>query len=628
MRTGERSTVSPIEIANAATKITHQGRYAWLRSPLWFCLLLALGLRIWLVIRTQGFIDGDEAVVGIQAQHILRGELPVYYYGQPYMGSLEAYFIALIFALVGPSTWAMRAEPILLSLALVWLSWRLAGALAAAAKLSASARRLFMTIAALFAALPPLYDAVMETRTWGGHIETYVIMLLLLLSALRLTQRWHAGAMRRELLLRWLGFGFLIGLGLWIYPLVVSAILTALLWIAGYCILAIRRSRRTNEERQPIVPVWRLLTLAVAAIPAALVGFAPALIWGATNRWANITYLLAPGNNDSHNAQLQLLYPNRLSLLFGTIKLYTQCVAPHVIGGALSNTRLTFSLLQAGIGILCILATLSLITAALFRHHPALIRIRQMATLPMIFAIATAVIFCGSSISAAGLLVPCTRDEVGRYAAPLLLVLPFFFATILTAAYLYIQERTGRQAGSIERGNAAMQRKSRLVQIALAIFLLLYLGAHSYAYSRARADYTFQSFACAAAPLHNEPIIAYMQQQHIKYAWATMWIGNAIVFKTGGSILVADPRIITVGATNHIPAITAAVRHADRPAVLAFALHTDAHPDLLKALDAMGVSYQLARFPAEQGLDVLVVTPDRTLSPFDGNSLGAWFYGC
>src|SRR5579885_2396331 len=168
MRTGELSTVSPIETANTAVKTTHQGSYAWLRSPLWFCLLLALGLRIWLVIRTQGFIDGDEAVVGIQAQHILRGELPVYYYGQPYMGSLEAYFIALIFALVGPSTWAMRAEPILLSLALVWLSWRLAGALAAAAKLSASARRLFMTIAALFAALPPLYDAVMETRTWAA----------------------------------------------------------------------------------------------------------------------------------------------------------------------------------------------------------------------------------------------------------------------------------------------------------------------------------------------------------------------------------------------------------------------------------------------------------------------------
>lgn len=634
MRAGKRSRVSSIEIANAATTTTHQGHYAWLRSPLWLCLLLALGLRIWLVIRTQGFIDGDEAVVGIQAQHILRGELPVYYYGQPYMGSLEAYLIALIFALVGPSTWAMRAEPILLSLMLVWLSWRLAGALADAAKLSSPARRLFMTIAALFAAIPPLYDAVMETRTWGGHIEIYVLMLLLLLSALRLTQRWHAGATRRELVLRWIGLGFLVGLGLWIYPLVISAILTAILWITGYCVIEMRKGSHTKQEQpHSTVPILQRLALAVVAIPAAIAGFAPALIWGASHQWANITYLLSPGNNDSHNAQLQALYPDRLSLLFGTIKLYTQCVAPHVIGGALPDTRLTISLLQASIGILFILATSGLIAISLFRSHPILARIQQMATLPTIFALATAVIFCGSSISAAGLLVPCTRDEVGRYAAPLLLVLPFFFAAILTAVYLYIQERTERQAENAERANdsrlrASWQPSSRLVQAALAGFLVVYLGAHCYAYIRARADYTFQSFACAAAPLRNEPIIAYMQQQHIKYAWATMWIGNAIVFKTEGTILVADPRIITVGATNHIPAITAAVSHADRPAVLAFALHTDTHPDLLKALDTMGVNYQLARFPAEQGLDVLVVMPDRTLSPFDGNSLGAWFYGC
>lgn len=632
MRTGERSTAPPVEIANIATKTTHQGRYAWLRSPLWLCLLLALGLRLWLVIRTQGFIDGDEAVVGIQAQHILRGELPVYYYGQPYMGSLEAYFIALIFALVGPSTWAMRAEPILLSLALVWLTWRLAGALADAAKLLAPARRLFMTIAALFAAIPPLYDAVMETRTWGGHIEIYVITLLLLLSALRLTQRWHAGATRRELLLRWAGLGFLIGLGFWIYPLIISAILTAILWIAGYGVVEFLKARRPNEGQQrSIAPVLQRFALAVAALPAAFVGFAPALVWGATHQWANITYLLSPGNNDSHNAQLLALYPNRLSLLLGTIKLYTQCVAPHVIGGALPDTRLTISLLQSSVGILFILATCSLIGVSLFRHYPVLASIRQLATLLTIFAIATAVIFCGSSISAAGLLVPCTRDEVGRYAAPLLLVLPFFFATILTAAYLYTQARTEQQAQNGGQANSATQRSqpsSRLVQTGLAVFLVLYLGAQSYTYIRARTDYTFQSFACAAAPLHNEPIIDYMQQQHIKYAWATMWIGNAIVFKTGGSILVADPRIITVGATNHIPAITAAVSHANRPAVLAFALHTDTHPDLLKTLNAMGITYQLARFPAEQGLDVLVVTPDRTLSPFDANSLGSWFYGC
>ena len=631
MRTEERSSTRPLRaISNPGAIATHQGRLAWLRSPLWLCLLLALGLRIWLLLRTQGFIDGDEAVVGIQAQHILRGEFPIYYYGQPYMGSLEAYLIALLFALVGPSTWAMRGEPILLSLVLVWLTWRLAWALADAARLPAAARRWFMTIAALFATLPPLYDAVMEMRTWGGHIETYVIMLLLLLSALHLTQRWQAGATWRELVLRWAGFGFLIGLGLWIYPLVISAILTALLWIAGYGIVEFRKARWASGEQQgSTASLLRRFALAVVAIPASLVGFAPALFWGATHQWANITYLLSPGNNDSHNIQLQTLYPNRLSLLFGTVKLYTQCIAPHVIGGSLPDARLTFSLLQASIGILVILATLSLLTLSLFRHHPALARIRQLATLPTLFAIATAVIFCGSSISAAGLLVPCTRDEVGRYAAPLLLALPFFFATILTAIYLYKGERDQRQTQhGAQTRNAGRRLLSNPFQAALIAFLVLYLGVHSYTYLRAKSDYTFQSFACAAAPLHNEPIITYLQRQHISYAWATMWIGNAIVFRTAGTILVADPRIITVGAANHIPAYTSAVSHADRPAILAFALHADMHPDVLKALDTMGVSYQLARFPAEQGLDVLVVTPDRTLSPFDANSLGSWFYGC
>src|SRR5690242_14421591 len=35
-------------------------------SPLWLCLLIALVLRIWLVVHTNGVIDGDEALVGIQ----------------------------------------------------------------------------------------------------------------------------------------------------------------------------------------------------------------------------------------------------------------------------------------------------------------------------------------------------------------------------------------------------------------------------------------------------------------------------------------------------------------------------------------------------------------------------------
>src|SRR3989440_9809498 len=144
------SVVKLAERPNAqADSSTKKRWYAIFFSPFWICLLIALLLRVWLVVRTQAFIDGDEVLVGIQAERILRGEFPIYFYGQPYMGSLEAYLVALIFAITGPSVWALRAEPILVSLLLVWLTWKFAAALAEAAHLPAYAQRYFMIVAAL-----------------------------------------------------------------------------------------------------------------------------------------------------------------------------------------------------------------------------------------------------------------------------------------------------------------------------------------------------------------------------------------------------------------------------------------------------------------------------------------------
>jgi hypothetical protein len=168
----------------------------------------------------------------------------------------------------------------------------------------------------------------------------------------------------------------------------------------------------------------------------------------------------------------------------------------------------------------------------------------------------------------------------------------------------------------------------KLVNGILIACVVVYLIAQAVTYIRVNPVYTFQSFACQIAPVDDGPIISYMQKEHMRYAWGTIWIGNAIVFKTDSKIMVADPRIITVHADNRIPANTAAVQQADRPAILAFALHSDAHPDLLKALSRQGVAYTVARFPAVQGLDVLVVQPDRTLSPSTANALGSWFYNC
>jgi hypothetical protein len=216
--------------------------------PLVFCLLIAVVVRAFIVIHTQGFIDGDEALVGIQAEHILRGELPIYFYNQPYMGSLEAYIMAGIFAIAGPSVWALRAEPILLSLVVVWLTWKLASVLADTAGLPLQAKQWFMTIAALLAAIPPLYDAVLQLRMLGGYIEIFIFMLLLMLFALKLTTRRAAGASRRELAWRWAGIGFIVGLGLWVNPLISYGIFAAALWILWDWLKALKESKSTTRS--------------------------------------------------------------------------------------------------------------------------------------------------------------------------------------------------------------------------------------------------------------------------------------------------------------------------------------------------------------------------------------------
>ncbi len=551
-------------------------------SPIWACLLVAVLFRAWLVLHTHGVIDGDEGLVGIQAERILHGDFPIYFYGIPYFGSLQAYLVALIFAVTGPSVWALRAEPLLVSLLLVGLTWSFAGALAEIAQMLVYARRLFTTIAALIAAVPPLYDGVIEMRTYGGHIETFALIMLLLLATLKLTQRWHAGAPARELSLRWAGIGFIVGLGFWVYPLIATAVLTAAIWIIGSLVVEIfKQSRRlpTGAKRSfsTILSPARGLLFSVAAIPTAIVGFTPALIWGANNKWTNILYILnlGGGRGGLHH---------RLDIIQRVSGAYVTCIAPRI-----------------------------------------LISIRQAMALPTIFAACCAYAFCTSSASVYTLL-GCNLDDTGRYATPLSLAFPFFFAAIFAFVSIVVHERGKQQPTSKVGDISAPRRASRgtgrwgmLVQGLLCAMLLVYVGVQAWSYVLTNPSLTFQSNYCTVNPANNDPIIAYMQQQHVHYFWASNLLAYPIVFKTDRNIIGADPRALLHHDTiNRIPAYTDAILHADRPSMLVVIHHNDPHPLLLKLLDERNITYHMAVFPSEPGYDVLVVTPvSRTISPLE-----------
>jgi len=731
-----------LSLASRQAKLS-QSWYIMLRSSLWLCLLLALLIRVWLIYHTHGVIDGDEAMVGIQAEHILRGEHPIYFYGQAYMGSLEAYVMAVLFALGGASVWMLRAEPILLSLLVVYLTWRLAGALAETAQLPPLARQLFQTLAALFAAVPPLYDTVLELRTLGGYIETFVLMLLLLLSALQLTRRWHAGASSKELALRWAGIGFIVGLGFWVNPLLVSAVLATAIWIVVFCLRELVQRKmcfkflqrvqivepdphkgghyisktlsiicrdainrvpgagwghlsgsirpwgappqpRDAINRVPTTltcPSWKCIApcggqaprtastflrqciLVLVALPASMIGAAPALYWGLHNHWANITYVQQLGDLKLLDVAIKSHYHSRLELIRDQIALYQSTIAPHVISGSLpveSTTLTTIHTFTLYVGLTCLVTSLLLVVLSLLWHHSLLLRIRQLISLPLLFAICTAFTFCTSTITSSGL-ISQQHDLAGRYATPLMLALPFFLATVFTllfgkgsrvgagVAWMWSGGPCGRPLVGewfiswLKKSTFMAGRRSHnhhsthlphptqraatrapathpyhprpyaivplIIQGVLFAILLLYVGAQIATFGLTDADATFQSPSCLVAPASDDSIIAYLQQEHVHYGWADSWLATPIVFNTNDGIILADPHpIIYQQGFGRLPAYTQAVLHADHPAMLTFVPHSDTYPLLLHALDNQHVTYRVRRFPALRGYDVLVVT--------------------
>src|SRR5713226_5122677 len=601
MRTEEASLALP---ATNNTSLPGRSPLRWLRflrSPLWLCLLLALLIRAWLVVHTQGVIAGDEAMVGLQAENILRGQHPVYYYGQPYMGSLEAYFAALLFAIAGPSVWTLRAVSILLSVLAVALNWRLAGALADTSQLPTYARRRF------------------------------VIMAWLLLSGFRLVQRWQAGASTRELALRWAGIGLLIGLGMWTDPLIISAVLAIALWIAGYIILKlVKLGEQSEGERRPsLLSLLKGTLLLVAAIPAFCVGFVPAIIWGLKHQWQNMAYIF---NNGSDIAS------SRLTTIVHIQSYYNTCIAPRIIGGALpSQADVTYTnpqLLTLGlvVGVFCIFASIAAIALSLYWRNPFLSDIRRLTGYPLLFAACSTLTFSVSNVSIRALAVGCGPwDLVGRYATPLLIAVPFFIAGIFTAISAYLQEMSNRQPQVKDKVDStpwsrAITRSpfSMAVQAGLLILLAVYLGSQSYAYFTANAGYTFQTSACTMAPANNDQVIAFMQSQHIRYAWSHGWMGDPIAFKTDGAIVTADARFLTgvQPYLGRIPAYTLAVWHANRPSLLTLAKHDDANPPQLQYLATQHITYRVTRFSSEPGFDLLLITPlNRSITPSQADTV-------
>ena len=186
--------------------------------PIIVIVVLAIAMRVALLAADVVPFDGDEAVVALMAKHILQnGERPIFFYGQPYSGALDAYLTAGVYAVIGPRVLGGRLVQMALFALYVVMVYLLAGRVT-------GSRWAALASAWLVAACTPLL-ATYTLVSVGGYGESLVLGTLILWMALRVTDDWA------DNLWAWVALGAAGGLAFWVLGIAVVYLLPAALFI-------------------------------------------------------------------------------------------------------------------------------------------------------------------------------------------------------------------------------------------------------------------------------------------------------------------------------------------------------------------------------------------------------------
>jgi hypothetical protein len=152
-------------------------RAGWLAAG-----LIAIGalLRLGLILAGWPATDSDEATMGLMALHINAGlEHPLFFDGQSYMGTIQAYLGALLFRLFGASVVSLRLALLLLFILYLVVMWSLL-------KLLYGPRFALVGLLLLDLGGPDLLKP--QLLALGGYPETLLFAALAVLLALRLAR--------------------------------------------------------------------------------------------------------------------------------------------------------------------------------------------------------------------------------------------------------------------------------------------------------------------------------------------------------------------------------------------------------------------------------------------------------
>lgn len=244
-----------------------------------------IAFRVWVYGAKLGIPNSDEAQVGLEVRHILKGEIPVFFWGQAYGGSQEALLTAPLFALFGQSWLALRFVPILLGGVATVILWRVGRRTTGEPGATAAA--------ALFLLWPPFVVYTL-TQQLGFYASDVVYCGLVLLLALRVVERPDTARVAL--------YGLVVGLAVWETTQIVPIVLAATAWVIWQRPASLRK-------------LW------VGAL-AALVGVMPSLVWNITHHWASLHLPIA--NHSTYVHRVRLFFSPIVPMLLGLRSPYSQ----------------------------------------------------------------------------------------------------------------------------------------------------------------------------------------------------------------------------------------------------------------------------------------------------------------
>lgn len=200
----------------------HPGVFEGLNNvPVWgWILLIALMGVGWkcLFLITGAFpFNSDEAITGLMARHILLGERPIFFYGQAYMGSLDAFLSAGLFALLGESILPIRIVQTILYTCTIITTAFIGRKLTDDWKVG--------LLGSLFVAIPTVNVTLYTTVSLGGYGEALLFANLAFLIVFYMADCGRLDITKDIVLFGLLAF--VTGVGFWAFGISLSGTLPA-----------------------------------------------------------------------------------------------------------------------------------------------------------------------------------------------------------------------------------------------------------------------------------------------------------------------------------------------------------------------------------------------------------------